>query len=74
MNAKILLALPALSVAAAAHAETGRPVDGLALSGMAMLAVLATALVRAGLREWRRETGRPEPVRMRVRARRYNQP
>lgn len=74
MNAKIFLALPFLTTAAAANADTGGPIDGATLSGMLLLALLATALVRVGLKEWRRETGRPEPVRLRTRARRYTQP
>lgn len=74
MNANTVLALPILASAAAARADTGGTIDGATLSGMLLLAVLAAALVRVGLREWRRETGRPDPVRLRVKARRYTQP
>jgi hypothetical protein len=78
MTSRLFLAVPLSAAAAAANAATtagaGGSFDGATLSGMLLLAGLATTLLRVGLKEWRRETGRHEPVRLKVRARRYNQP
>ena len=74
MKAKMFMAVAFVSMAAAARADSGGTIDGATLWGMLVLAVLAVALVRSGLEEWRRETGKARPVRLRVRARRYTQP
>jgi hypothetical protein len=74
MNPKIFPAVAFAAMAATARADTGGTIDGATLSGMLLLAVLAASLLRTGVREWRREAGKAEPVRLRQRARRYNQP
>lgn len=74
MTNKSLLTLPLLAGSAAAHAGVEGALDGAAMSGMLLIGVTAVAALWLAARERRRESGKPAPVRLRVKARRFSQP
>lgn len=74
MPTRLLATLPLLTGAAAAQADTGLASDGVAFAGLAVLGLSAIAVLGLAAKERRREQNRPAPVRLRAKARRYNQP
>lgn len=74
MMTRLLGAFASFATASSAMAGTGLPVDGAALSGLAILGVSALAILNLAAAERRRERNQPGSLKLRVKARRYNQP
>jgi hypothetical protein len=63
-----------LGSAAAARADSGAAAEGPLLWAMVLLAAGAAGLFHLASHERRRETNSDEPLRLKARRRRYNQP
>jgi hypothetical protein len=74
MMTRLFATVALVASASAAAADTGATIDGTSLAGLALLGISAIGILQFALHERRRERNSPGPLKLRVKARRYNQP
>jgi hypothetical protein len=74
MMTRLFATIALVASAPAAAADSGAAIDGTSLAGLALLGICAIGILQVAFHERRRERNHPGTLKLRVKARRYNQP